>query len=126
MHLEREQFFQDSSNVHCPVSWGCRICQLHLCRCITSLHLSLTSVLDMTQRHIMVRLQSWSTFSLPSLPDLLWPGVVVPVTVISMGQIELFNHVTVCKQIIESLILDSNTWNHLTVCKQIIKLNYKF
>ncbi len=31
----------------------------------------------------------WSTPSLPSLPGPLWPGVVVPDRIISMGQIEL-------------------------------------
>ena len=30
------------------------------------------------------------TPSLPSLPNLLFPGVVVPERVLSMGQIELF------------------------------------
>ena len=33
---------------------------------------------------------SWSTTSLPLLPDLLWPGVVVPVRVQSIVQIDLF------------------------------------
>ena len=32
--------------------------------------------------------------SFPLLPGLLWPGVVVP----SLGQIELFNHLIVYKQ----------------------------
>ena len=39
-----------------------------------------------------------STFSLPLLPSPLWPGVVVPDKVLSMGQIELFDILTVCKQ----------------------------
>ena len=30
-----------------------------------------------------------SISSLPSLPNLLWPGVVVPDRILSMGQIEL-------------------------------------
>ena len=33
-----------------------------------------------------------STPSLPLLPGSLWPGVVIPVWVPSIGQIELFNH----------------------------------
>ena len=33
----------------------------------------------------------WSTISLPSLPSPLWPGVVVPDRVLSLGQIELFD-----------------------------------
>ena len=40
-----------------------------------------------------------STPSLPLFPDQLWPGVVVLVRVPSIGQIELFNHITVGKQI---------------------------
>ena len=34
----------------------------------------------------------WSTPSLPLLPGPLWPGVVVHVRVLSMAQIELFDH----------------------------------
>ena len=34
----------------------------------------------------------WSTSSLPLLPDRLWLKVIVPVSVLSIGQIELFNH----------------------------------
>ena len=33
----------------------------------------------------------WSASSLPLFSGPLWPGVVVPVRVLSMGQIELFN-----------------------------------
>ena len=31
----------------------------------------------------------WSTHSLPSLPGLLWSGLVAPEKALSMGQIEL-------------------------------------
>ena len=31
----------------------------------------------------------WSTPSLSSLPGSLWPGVIIPYRVLSMGQIEL-------------------------------------
>ena len=41
----------------------------------------------------------WSTPSLPALLGLLWPGVVEPNRVLSMGQIELFDIQTECKQI---------------------------
>ena len=48
---------------------------------------------------------------------------VVPVRVLPMGQIELFNHLTMCKQItdvkIESLVLNSNTCNPSTEQKQM-------
>ena len=33
----------------------------------------------------------WNTTLLPSLPGPLWPGVVAPDRVLSMGQIELFD-----------------------------------
>ena len=36
--------------------------------------------------------------SLPSLPGPLWPGMVAPDEVQSIGKIELFDHLTVCKQ----------------------------
>ena len=32
----------------------------------------------------------WSTSSLPLIPGQLWPGVVAPDKILSMGQIELF------------------------------------
>ena len=42
----------------CPVSWGCRIHRLHLCRGVIP---PLTSVLDMTLNNLMVRFQQcWS------------------------------------------------------------------
>ena len=42
----------------CPVSWGCRIHWLHLCRGVSP---PLTSVLDMTLNNLMVRFQQcWS------------------------------------------------------------------
>ena len=42
--------------------------------------------------HLMMRLQLWSTLSLPLLPCPLWPRVAVPGRVPSMGQISLFSH----------------------------------
>ena len=33
-----------------------------------------------------------SASSLPLFPSPLWPGMVIPVKVLTMGQIELFNH----------------------------------
>ena len=56
-----------------------------------------------------------STPSLPLLPGPLWPRMVAPDRVLSMGQTEQ----TVCKQMTDakSWLLYSNTWNHLTVCK---------
>ena len=58
----------------------------------------------------------WSTPSLPSLPGPLWPGVVAPDRVLSMGKIEL-NGV---------LMLNWITWNRTVLtCKLriYIKLN---
>ena len=39
-----------------------------------------------------------STSSLASLPGPLWPGVVAPDRILSVGQIELFDIQTECKQ----------------------------
>ena len=41
-----------------------------------------------------------------------------------MGQIELFNHLNMCKEMtdVELFVLHSNTWNHFTVCKHMINI----
>ena len=77
----------------CPVEWGCRIHWLHLCRGIGPPPMS---VLDMILNNLMVTvpvmLELWrmqSTSLLPSLPGPLWPGLVAPDRVLSMGQIEI-------------------------------------
>ena len=44
----------------------------------------------------LCRLQS--TPLLSSLPGPLWPRVIAPDRILSMGQIELFDHLTVYKQ----------------------------
>ena len=57
----------------------------------------------------------WRAPSLPLIPGPLWPGMIQPVRVPYIGQIEQFNHLTVCKQItVELFVLDSSTWNHTT------------
>ena len=77
--------------------WGCRIPRLHLCR---GVRLSCPHPLpnecpgyDIKQSdgEAPVMLELWgmrSTPSLPLLPCPLWPGVVAPDGVLSMGQIE--------------------------------------
>ena len=55
-------------------------------------------------------LEIWRVRSISSLPDPLWPGVVVPLRVPSMVQIDLFKNYS----------LDKNTWNHITECKLIV------
>ena len=58
----------------------------------------------------------WSTPSLPLLPGPLWPGVVAPNRVLSIGQIEQ----NMCEQMTDVKLwrLYSHTWNHLTGCKK--------
>ena len=62
----------------------------------------------------------WSTPLLPLLPGSLWPRVLAPDGVLSMGQTEQ----TVCKQMtdVKLWLLYSNTWNHLTVYKKELRL----
>ena len=59
--------------------------------------------------------------ALQLLPGPLWSRVEIPVRVPSMGQIELFDHLTVRKQMtdVKLLVLHNNTWNHLSMCKRI-------
>ena len=49
---------------------------------------------------VMLELKGmWSTPSLSLIPGSLWPGVVAPDRVLSMGQIELFDIHTEYKQV---------------------------
>ena len=70
------------------VSWNCREVRTPLNECPG----------HDNKLHLMVRLQSWrfggmwNTPSLPLLPGPIRSGVVAPVRVPSLGQIELFNH----------------------------------
>ena len=72
-----------------PVSWGCRIHRLLLYR---GLRPPTHKYSKQSDGEIPVMPELWgmrTTPSLPSLPAPLWPGVVAPDRVISMGQIEL-------------------------------------
>ena len=76
----------------CSIGWGCRIHRLHLCGGVRPLP---TSVLYMTlsidgEAPVMLELLGMgSTPLLLSLPGPLYPGVVAPDRVLSIGQIEL-------------------------------------
>ena len=74
------------------VSWGCGIHWLHLYRGVTPPPNKCprydTKQYDGEASVMLLRMQS--TPSLPSFPGPLWPGVVAPDWVLSMGQIELF------------------------------------
>ena len=79
----------------------------------------------------------WNTSSLPLLSGPLWFEGVMPVRVLSISQIKLFNylqrivvvwhHTAKCKLfvldrntwLVELLEINSNTWNYLTVYKQM-------
>ena len=70
------------SYTYCPVSRSHGISWLHFHRGIRVLKSS----------------GIWSTPSLPLFPSPLWPGMIVTVRVASRREIELFNHLTACKQ----------------------------
>ena len=77
----------------CLVGWSCRIHQLHLCRGVRALFNECPGYdTKQSDGEVLVMLELWgiwSTPSLPSLPAPLWPGLVTPGRVQSMGQIEL-------------------------------------
>ena len=79
--------------IFCRVGWGCRIHQLLLCRGVRpSLSKCPTYDTKQSDGEAPVMLDLWrlqSTPSLPLLPSPLWPVVVAPDKVLSMGQIEL-------------------------------------
>ena len=67
---------------YCPVGWGCRIHRLLLCRGVRH-PTNECPVYDTKQSdgEVPAVLELWrmrNTPSLPSLPGLLWPGVVAP------------------------------------------------
>ena len=95
--INRKSIFE----VYMPVGLVCKICWLYLCGGMrTPLQ---TNILDMTLNYLMVRLQfktfgkMWSTPSLPLLLGPLWPWVVVPVRVLSKGQIDQLNYLLYMK-----------------------------
>ena len=78
------------------VSWGCRIHQLLLWSGVTppSPNKCPGDGTKQADGELPVMLELWvmsSTLSLPLLPGPLWPGVVAPDSVLSIGQIELFD-----------------------------------
>ena len=79
----------------CPVGWGCRIHQLHLCRGVRPP--SLMSVLDRTLNNLMARLQPWIFGECGVYLNghrsqvQSGSGVVAPDRVLPMGQIEVFD-----------------------------------
>ena len=78
-----------SNSACCPVSWGCRIHWLLLCKGVRPPSNECPGY-DTKQSHgdvpAMLELWGmWSTPSLPSLPGPLWPGVVAPDRALSMG-----------------------------------------
>ena len=79
-----------------PVSLGCKINRLYLCRNVRSPYPNECPGYDTKQSdgEAVVKLEIWgmrSTLSLPSLSGPLWPGLVAPDRVLSIGQIQLFD-----------------------------------
>ena len=73
----------------CPVSWGCRIHRLVLCRGVRPPPNEYPGYdTKQSDGEVLAMLELWgmrSTPSLPSLPGPLWPGVVAPDKALSMG-----------------------------------------
>ena len=68
--------------MYCPVSWGCRIHWLHICRGVRP-HPNECPEYDTKQSDgkVPAMLKLWgtqSTSSLPLLPGPFWPGVLAP------------------------------------------------
>ena len=100
-----ESVYRVSQNRCCTVGWGSRIHRLHLFRGVRPLPNECPWYgTKRSDGEVLVMPELWgmrSTPSLPSLPCLLWLGIVVPDRVLSMDQIEL-NGV---------LMLNRITWN---------------
>ena len=100
------------------ISWGCIIHRPYICRgVIRECPVYDTKPTEGEAPDLKFR-GMWSTLSLPLLPGLLWPCVVVPDWVLFTGQIELFD----CKKkniLYWNKLLEIVSFDHLTVCKQI-------
>ena len=82
----------------CPVGRDSRICRLHLYKGIRLSKYPGYDVQWFDGEGLVLELRGmWSTPSEPLLPGLLWPGVVVPVRVLSVDQIELFDNLLYLK-----------------------------
>ena len=95
VYFSEQQISVNSWLIFNPIGWGCRIHRLHLCIWCKpppndcpgyDTQLSADEALVLLELWVI-----WSTSSLPSLPDLLWPVMVAPDRVLSNGQIELFD-----------------------------------
>ena len=128
-----------------PFGWGCRIYWLHFSKVVRTPHHYECPGYD-TKPHLMVRFWSWSFRECGVLFQCHYSqvrsdsGVVGPVRIPSVGQIELFNHLLriimsylksytlmqiiyiIYECMIELFMLNSNTCNHLTECKQMIDI----
>ena len=62
-----------------------------------------------------------STLLWPSLPGPLWPGVVAPDSVLSLGQIELLDYLNYVQtnDLCGIEMFEIELFLHLTVCKQM-------
>ena len=85
-----------------PVRLGCRIVWLHLCtRGRTSLPTNKYPGYDTKpsddEPSVLEFWEMWNISSLTLLLGPLWPRVVAPVRVPSLGQIKLFNHLSATK-----------------------------
>ena len=96
---------------NCPASWGCRIHRLHLCRGVRSPNECPGYDTKWSDGEVPVMLEIWGMRNTPlllSLPGSLWPRVVAPDRVLSMGQIVL-NYI---------LMLNWIVWNRtIFVCQ---------
>ena len=72
--------------IHCPVSLGCRIPWLHLCRGVRPPHECPVYDTEQSDGEVPVILGLWGIRNISSLPLLsgpLWPGVVAPDSVVA-------------------------------------------
>ena len=78
-----DYYYKQAVDIVSRISWGCRICQQHLCRGVRPQTIWWWGLSPRA-------LGMWSTSSLPLFPGPLWPSdsICVP----SISQIELFNH----------------------------------
>ena len=98
-HIYKKCVYKCTMNA-CLDGRGSRIHRLHLCRWVRLLSQRVScydTKLSDGEVPVPELWGIWSTPSLPLLPGPLWPGVVTPNRILSLGQIELLDHLNCIK-----------------------------
>ena len=129
---QRNRFYKNSLIYSSLVGWDCRLRRQHLCGGVSTLHNEYPRYDCNPSNGEGPKLELWgilSTASLSSLSGQIWPGEVLSVRVISMGQKEQLELCINNRNHLTGQTLNGNMWNHLrlhTISFTFKNVTYKF